>query len=260
MATSKTVTKVKAADPAAEQAKKFVPSPENKKKAITFRIIAALLWLAGIAAEVVAILQLRNAEPVMWLLLVLIAADFLLVVGGSMLWKKANRLDPASEKNKFGFFVQNQLGVLICAIAFLPLIVLIFTNKNLKGKQKGILGAVAIVAVLGAGFLSYDYNPPSVEQYTEEANRVIQLTGKDEVYWTQSGTKYHLYDDCYTINTDKTAEIFTGTIADCHADKNITELCKICEGNALKDPALPGSQLADTQEDVAEEETVDEAA
>ncbi len=62
--------------------------------------------------------------------------DLVLVVIGSMLWKKSNRLDPASEKNKFMFFMQSQLGLVVSAIAFLPLIIFILTSKNLDKKQK----------------------------------------------------------------------------------------------------------------------------
>ncbi|HQI71472.1 MAG TPA: hypothetical protein PLT47_12020, partial [Bacteroidales bacterium] len=55
---------------------------------------------------------------------------------GSLQWKKANRFDPASEKDKIRFFIQNQLGAIISIIAFLPLIILIFTNKNMTGSKK----------------------------------------------------------------------------------------------------------------------------
>ena len=63
-------------------------------------------------------------------LIVFIALDLIFVVIGSLLWKKANRLNPASEKNGFKFFVQNQLGLIIAVIAFLPIVIMVFTNKN----------------------------------------------------------------------------------------------------------------------------------
>lgn len=86
-----------------------------------------------------------------------------------------------------------------------------------------------------AGVTGIDFNPPSVEQYTEQTQRVEELTGKNEVYWTKSGTKYHIYEDCHAINKDVTTEIFQGTVAQARELKNITELCKFCENRAAKE-------------------------
>jgi len=210
--------------------KPFVASDESKAKAKQFRIFSIISWIMAIGLEVVAILQLMNPPIKTWLLIVLIAADLLFAVIGNLLWKKANRFDPASEKNKFKFFVQNQLGAIIAVIAFLPLVILIFTNKDLKGKQKGLVGAVAVVALLIAGYTGIDFNPPSVEEYAKQTATVEQLTGQNHVFWTKSGTKYHLFSDCQHINTKKTNEIFEGTVAKARELKNISELCKTCEG------------------------------
>jgi len=170
----------------------------------------------------------------LWLI-VFIAADLVFAVIGSLLWKKANRFDPASEKDKFRFFIQNQLGVIIAVVAFLPLVILIFTNKDMSGKQKGILGAVAIAALVIAGIVGVDFNPPSQEQYAEQTQRIEDLTGGNLVYWTDFGTKYHIYSDCYHINTTKTDEIFEGTVAKARELEKITELCKTCEARAIKE-------------------------
>jgi hypothetical protein len=48
-------------------------------------------------------------------------------------------------------------------IAFLPIIILIFTDKDLDKKSKGIVGTIAIVALAIAGLSSYDWNPVSME-------------------------------------------------------------------------------------------------
>lgn len=138
--------------------------------------------------------------------------------------------------------MQNQLGLVVAVIAFLPLIIFILTNKDLDAKQKGILGGIAGVALLIAGLTGTDFNPPSVEQYTEQTARVEALTGVNSVYWTKSGTKYHLYDDCHTINTDATTEIFQGTVAQARELKNITELCKFCENRAVTDTSFAPSE------------------
>lgn len=213
---------------------KFVPTPENKKKATNLRLFAALLWVVAIGLEIWAILLLKKPPINLPIMLGLIVGDGITAIIGSLLWKQANRLDPASEKDKFRFFVQNQLGLLITIVAFFPLVLLILTDKNLKGKDKGILAAVAIAVFAVASIFGIDFNPASIEKYTEETLRVEELMGVNEVYWTKSGKKYHLYSDCYTINTDKTDEIFKGTVADAYAHKHIEELCKICEDRAEK--------------------------
>jgi len=213
----------------------FKPTAESKSKATRLRVISAILWLLAIGAQVVAIsLLFRQPINMMWII-ILIVIDLALAITGSILWKKSNRLDPASEKNKFLFFMQSHLGLVVAIIAFLPLVIFILTNKNLDAKQKGILGGIAGLALIIAGVTGIDFNPPSVEQYTEQTQRVEELTGKNEVYWTKSGTKYHIYEDCHAINKDVTTEIFQGTVAQARELKNITELCKFCENRAAKE-------------------------
>ena len=235
---TKKITKVSGAGDASQKST-FTPTAEAKGKATQLRIFAIVVWVLAIAAEVGAILVLiKSAKPIetsawVWMI-AFIVIDLILVVIGSLLWKKANRLDPASKKDKVRFFLQNQLGVIIAVIAFLPLIVLVFTNKDLDGKQKGILGGVAIAAMIIAGILSADFNPPSVEEYSQQTSRIEELTGANSIYWTKSGTRYHIDEDCSHINTKRTEEIFNGTVAQARSLKNITELCKTCENKAEK--------------------------
>lgn len=237
--TKKKVTKVDT--PTSKQdVESFVPTPENKKKANQNRIFAIISWLAAIGTEVFAILQL-NKDPInTTLLIVLVAVIAILAIFGSLLWKKANRLDPASKKDKVRFFIQNQLGLIISIIAFLPLIILLLQNDKLDKKSKSIVTAVAVVALAITAYFGIDFNPPSVEKYTEETAQVQELMGKNEVFWTKSGRVYHLYNDCYTINTDRTDEIFEGTVAQAYELKNIKEICKICVGNAEKSVVFIG--------------------
>jgi hypothetical protein len=125
------------------------------------------------------------------------------------------------------------------------MIILIFTNKNLNGKQKGIVGVIAIVALVIASIVGIDFNPPSVEKYTEQTEEVKALNnGVDHVYWTKSGHSYHLYQDCSYINTDRTDEIFEGTVVQARELKNITDLCDRCANRAKKEQALPEEQTA----------------
>jgi hypothetical protein len=188
----------------------------------------------------------------MVLIIVMIVVDLAFAILGSILWKKSSRLDPASEMNKFMFFMQSQLGLVVAVIAFLPLIIFILTSKNLDGKQKGILGGIAGVALIIAGITGYDFNPPSVEQYTQQAYEVEQLTGQNEVYWTRSGTRYHIDLGCHAINTERTDEIFEGTVAQARELKNISELCGHCRNRAMRERNLTADDLV-IPEDIVED-------
>jgi nitrogen fixation/metabolism regulation signal transduction histidine kinase len=128
----------------AEQ-KVFVASEESKAKAKQLRLFAILAWVVAIAGEIFAIFKLIHNETLVWLI-VAIVVILILAVTGSMLWKKANRLDPASEKDKAKFFIQNQLGAILGVLAFLPLVIAIFMNKDVDKKTKGIAGVIAVIA------------------------------------------------------------------------------------------------------------------
>jgi hypothetical protein len=203
-----------------EAAEDWKPTPEAKGKATGFRVIAWILWVLAIGTEAFAIFYVLRQNPVnLILLIILLVVIGALAVGGSLLWKRANRLDPARKSDKARFFIQNQLGAIITVIAFLPLIILIFTNKNMDGKQKGIAGAIAIVLLLVAGYFGLSINPPSVEQYTAETQTVVELTGQNLVFWTKSGEVYHLCEDASAVNLESEDNtIYSGTVADAHAD------------------------------------------
>jgi len=214
--------------------KVFVASDESKAKAKQFRVFAFLAWIVAIALQFFAIFKLISDETMVWLIVVIVVILALAIVA-SMLWKKANKLDPASEKDKVKFFVQSQLGAIMGVLAFLPLVILIFTNKDLSGKTKGIAGSIAVVAMLVAGITGVDFNPPSVEQYTEEINKqtsvLKDMNVPDNVHWTSAGNKYHIYEDCYHIaNRDNKT---TGTVKQSFEQRGISELCKTCEKRAL---------------------------
>lgn len=236
--------------------KVFVASDENKGKAKQLRIFAILAFIIAIGFEVLAIMQLGNNPVSMGWLIGFIVADLIFAVTGSILWKKSNRLDPASEKNKFKFFVQNQLGMIIGVIAFLPLVILIFTNKNMTGKQKGIAGSIAAVALVIASVVGIDFNPASVEKYTEEINAqtdaLKELNLEDNVYWSPAGNKYHITDDCYHIADSE--GVVNGTVKESWDQRRIGdgELCKTCRKKAEKEFELNNSSDIEDLEEAAE--------
>lgn len=161
--------------PAAEVdvTKAWAATQDQKGAAKRLRIYAALCWVVAIGTEIAGIVMLKQHKfdhgnlPLLIGLLVVIAV---FAIGGSLLWKKANTHDPASRADGFRFFVQNQLGAIITVIAFLPLLALIFLDKDMDPKNKKIAGGVGVVLALLATVIGIDFKPPSVEQYTQDMN------------------------------------------------------------------------------------------
>ena len=193
-------------------------------------------------------------ETLTWLIIAIVVI-LALSITGSLLWKKANRLDPSSDQDKAKFFVQSQLGAIMGVLSFLPLVILIFTNKNLDGKTKGIAGAIGVVALLIAGITGVDFNPPSIEKYSTQINaqtdsvKIMNL-GNDLVYWTSEGHKYHLYQDCYTIKGH--TGMSEGTVKQAWASKGISELCKVCEKRAMKEHNISPEALSNPTANAAD--------
>jgi hypothetical protein len=201
-----------------EQVANWKPTPEAKQQATTLRIIALVAWVVAIGLEAFAIFWMLKQDPftttlLIWLCVVIVVIGALSVTG-SLLWKKSNRLDPASKKDTVRFFVQNQLGAFIAVLAFLPLIVMVLTNKNMDGRQKAIAGGLAAVLAVVAIAFGVEPKPVSTEDVVANSNQVVQLTGKDEVFWTKSGEVYHLCQAASAVNLQsKDNQIFSGTVA-----------------------------------------------
>lgn len=203
----------------------FTPAPAAKAQATRSRFIALGLWLVAIALEVVAIVWLLRPpfdELVAnqgfpqwrwWTLIGFIVVIGILAIGGSLLWKKANHLDPASRKEPVKFFIQNQLGAFIALLAFLPLIAMIFLNKDMDSKQKGIAGAAGIIVAIAATALGIDFQPLSQEQVAVESQVVTQLVGEDHVWWSSGGRVVHLCEGASDLR-NATTQISSGPIAD----------------------------------------------
>lgn len=201
------------------------PTAEARGNANRLRLIALVLWVIAIALEAVAIfwvLRPTTAEMAAahgfpqsrWYLLL----GFLVVIAalsiiGSQLWTKANHLDPASKDEPVRFFVQNQLGAIIALIAFVPLIVLIFLDKNMNNQQKGIAGGIGVVLVLVSAIAGVDFNPISQQQEWVESQVITQVRPdhQDLVYWTTSGTVMHLCEEASDIKNSTNVQ--HGTVA-----------------------------------------------
>ena len=190
------------------------------------RIGAVILWIVAIVFEVLAILHIRkifvyNDKPNLILLIGFIIADLICVIIGSQLWKKANHIAPASEANKAKFWLWNNMGVIVACFAFIPIIILMLTNKDLDKKTKAIATIAAVIALLIGGAASYDFNPVSAEQLQAAESAL----GDTVVYWAPYGKVYHMDDDCSAL--DRSEELTYGTVDEAIAAGR-TRLCKFC--------------------------------
>ncbi len=239
----KTVKKAAEASEAVEEETKNVKKvetlskSEEKSKATTLRIVAAILWAFAIGFEVVAILFLFKKLyipwlPQMWGMIICIVLDLACCVAAALLWKKASHLDPFRKtNNKVGFFILTQLGVIMAAICFIPLIVLVLLSKDkLDKKSKIIVTIVAIVALLIAGLLGADFNPISAEEKAQAEDTITE-----DVYWTAFGHKYHIYGDCGSLKNS--ASLYSGSVT-AAIDNGRGELCYFCANRAEKEKQL----------------------
>ena len=147
---------------------------EQKSAATRLRIFAAIAWIIAIAGEiagVVLLLQHKFDHGNLGLLIGILVGIAIFAIAGSLLWKAANKQDPARESDRARFFFQNQLGAIVTVIAFLPLIVLIFMDQDMDPKNKKVAGGIGVVLAIVAALIGVSYHPPSVEQYTKDMNK-----------------------------------------------------------------------------------------
>jgi hypothetical protein len=154
--------------------KEWRASQGQKSAASRLRLFAAIAWVIAIAGEITGVVLLLKHKfdhgnlPLLIGILVVIAV---FAIGGSLMWKAANKHDPARESDRARFFFQNQLGAIITVIAFLPLLVLIFMDKDMDPKNKKVAGGVGVALAIVATLFGVSYHPPSVEQYTQDMNK-----------------------------------------------------------------------------------------
>jgi len=188
------------------------------------RIGAIALWAVAIVCEVLALLLVLGKfdlhfSPLAQLIIFLVV-DLACVIIGAQLWKKANHIRPASEKNPLAFWIWNNMGVIVCVVAFVPFIIVLLANKTIDKKTKAIAAVVAVIALLIGGVASYDFNPVSQEQQAA-AMAAIQ----DDVYWSRFGHVYHTDQDCQALNHSEVLNY--GTVEQAIA-ANRTRLCAFC--------------------------------
>ena len=189
------------------------------------RLGAVGLWVLAIVMEVLALLVVIGKinlkfMPTLYQLIAFLVLDLAFVIIGAQLWKKANRIDPVSEANKLKFWLWNNMGVIACVVAFVPIIILMLTNKELDKKTKSIAVVVAVIALLIGGVCSYDFNPVSEEQQQAAISAV-----EGDVFWAPFGKVYHTHDDCQALNQSDT--LTYGTVEQAIA-ANRTRLCSFC--------------------------------
>ncbi len=236
--------------------KKVAKEAKPVGNATGLRIGAVALWLVALGLEVLAYLVLIGKlnwtfMPSLWQIILFLVLDLVCVIVGSQLWKKANHIKPASEKNKLLFWLWNNMGLIACALAFIPFVILALTNKQADKKTKAIATVVAIIALLIGGLASYDFNPVSEEQQ-QAAMEAIST----DVYWSPFGKVYHTHDDCSSLNQSDT--LTYGTVEQAIAE-NRTRLCSFCaKRDDISGVATDDIDVDEVVEDVLEETTTEE--
>ena len=204
---------------------------DPQKRWNKFRLFAVFCWLIAIVFEIIWILRLTevisrfSGLELTTFLLIALWLDLLFFVPGSLLWKKANHIDPASEKNKTKFWLYNNLGTILSVLAFLPIIIFVLTSKDLDKKSKTLVTSVAVVALAIAWLTGYDFNPVSSEQLQRAEQEVLQVSPSGTVYWAEYSKKYHVDKDCPAFSNSET--VYEGTVRDAY-ERNLTEPCRRC--------------------------------
>ena len=224
---------------------------DPKKRATCRRVWAIICRVIAIAFEVIGILKLTDV--INWFsglditafLLICIWLDLIFVVIGSLLWKKANHIDPASEKNKTKFWIWNNLWTILSVIAFLPIIIFVFADKDLDKKSKGLVGTVAIIALAIAGLASYDWNPVSIEWLEQAEKEVLQVSPSGTVYWAEYSKKYHVDKDCPAFSNSET--VYEGTVRDAY-ERGLTDPCRRCIPEYHEDEDVDNVEIEDEEE------------
>ncbi|MEP7240007.1 MAG: hypothetical protein ABI697_03890 [Devosia sp.] len=251
--------------PPADVTKDWQASQGQKSSASNFRMFAIIAWIIAIAGEIyggwMVYFQHAFNQGGQTLLLGILIGIAVFAIAGNLFWKAANRRDPARAADKARFFFQNQLGAIISVIAFLPLLILIFTDKDMDPRTRGVASSVGGVLVVLAAALGISFQPPSVEQYTKDMNKcaseikagqpttdcspevaaqaksiandtstVTQATnGQDVVYWiapangAATSDVEHVFHLCTAVSPLKDKTVNSGSVTEAYA-QNATRI------------------------------------
>ena len=190
------------------------------------RIGAVILWIAAILFEVLTVLVVAGKVRIPFMtqiaqMVVFLILDLACVVIGAQLWKKANHIDPVSEANPMKFWLWNNMGMIVCAVAFVPFIILLLSNKNADKNTKLVGTVVAVIAIAIGMLMGHDFNPVSAEDKAE----AVAVLGDESVYWTRFGKCYHTHDDCQSFSQSE--QLTKGTVEQAIA-ANRTKFCSFC--------------------------------
>ena len=218
--TGKTVSKEEIS--ANKKMKKAAAVPESTTG---LRVGAIIFWVVALGFEVVALMLYLgrihiNLGSTLTQLIIALVLDLACVIAGSQFWKKANHINPVSEKNKVKFWLWNNMGLIVCAFCFIPFIIIALTDKNADKKTKTVATVVAVIALLIGGLFSVDWNPVSEEQ-KEAAMEAIAT----DVFWSPYGHVYHTHDDCQSLNNSDS--LTYGSVEEAIAAGR-SRLCSFC--------------------------------
>jgi len=209
---------------------------DQKAKAKKLRLMAGGSWFVAIATEIAAIVlflkdTFNSGGLVLLIGLLVVIAVFAML--GSVLWKKSNRHDPATKAEPFKFFVQNQLGAIITVLAFLPLLALIFLDKDMEEQYTQDMNECA--RQIKAKEPTTACSPAVAEQAQDivrDSEAVAEATGgQDTVYWiapkdgkAKSSSKlvFHLCED---VSTLRGKVVNSGSVTEAYA-QNAVRLTK----------------------------------
>lgn len=201
------------------------------ERATKRRRIAVILWIIAIAFETIWILRVTNVInwfswlDINYFLIICIVLDLVFFIIGSLVRKKANHIDPISEKNKLKFWSWNNLWTILSVLAFLPMIIVVLMSKNLDKNSKKLVWWIAAAALIIAWLASYDYNPVSSEQLLRAEQEVLQVSPTGKVYWAPYSKKYHVDPDCPAFSNSET--VYEWSVRDAY-EEGLVDPCRRC--------------------------------